>query len=217
MLTGLFALIPFAMRGAGLGLAIAAPVGPIGVLCIRRTLVDGRLLGFVTGLGAATADAFYGGLAAFGVSVVPMLLSGARVWIHLIGAVVIAWLGIRSFVAKPGIAAPSMGARAKPSGGIGQLATAWVTTLGLTMTNPTTIVTFAALFAGIGLASSNAPIPIATATMVGVFLGSALWWLVLSYGVSLARTTISLNAMRWVNRVSGVTLCVFAVYALVSL
>ena len=113
MLTGLFDLLPFTLRGLALGLAIAAPVGPIGVLCIRRTLAEGRLTGFVTGLGAATADAFYGGVAAFGVSAIPLLLSGARPWIHLLGAVFIAWLAVvpcwRSLLGPPSPPPPPAG------------------------------------------------------------------------------------------------------------
>lgn len=221
MLTGMLELFPFALRGLALGLAIAAPVGPIGVLCIRRTLADGRLIGFVTGLGAATADAFYGAVAAFGISAVPLLLSGARLWIHLLGAVIIAWLGARTMLAKPNIPITSTAVSGAEVASISRrgwrLGSAWLTTLGLTLTNPTTILSFAAVFAGVGLASANAPVAIASATVAGVFLGSALWWLILSFGVSLARARLTGGAMRWVNRLSGVTLFGFAVYALLSL
>jgi threonine/homoserine/homoserine lactone efflux protein len=222
VLTGLFDLLPFTLRGLALGFAIAAPVGPIGVLCIRRTLADGRLTGFFTGLGAATADAFYGALAAFGVSAIPLLLTSARLWIHLLGAVFIAWLGVRIMLARPsasnkyGDSAPNQEAPSNVRRGW-RLASAWFTTVGLTLTNPTTILSFAAVFAGVGLASASAPVAIASATVAGVFLGSALWWLILSFGVSLARSRLTANAMRWINRVSGVTLLGFAVYALLSL
>src|SRR5262249_7336872 len=89
------------LRGAALGLAIAAPVGPIGVLCIRRTLADGRLNGFVSGLGAATADAAYGAIAAFGLTLVSSLLLGARMWVHLVGALFLCVLGVRTALARP--------------------------------------------------------------------------------------------------------------------
>lgn len=221
MLTGLWSLFPFAVRGFVLGLAIAAPVGPIGVLCIRRTFADGRLIGFVSGLGAAVADAFYGAIAAFGVSAIPLLLSGARLWIHLIGAVFIALLGIQIMFAKPAAAAPvgsGGAAMSAPRGRLSaRLVSAWITTLGLTLTNPTTILSFAALFAGIGLASAHAPVAVAGVTVAGVFTGSACWWLILSWAVSLARTRVTPGAMRWVNRVSGLSLLGFAVYALLSL
>ena len=221
VLTGLINLLPFTLRGLALGLAIAAPVGPIGVLCIRRTLAEGRLTGFVTGLGAATADAFYGAVAAFGVSAIPLLLSGARPWIHFLGALFIGWLAVRTLLAKPvgsiKSAATSSG-DALPTAHRGwRLLSAWLTTLGLTLTNPATILAFAAVFAGVGLVNSGAPVAIASATVAGVFLGSALWWLILSFGVSLARSRMTVDAMRWVNRVSGITLLGFAAYALLSL
>lgn len=221
MLTTLLALLPFAGRGFALGLAIAAPVGPIGVLCIRRTLADGRLIGFVTGLGAATADAFYGAIAAFGVSAIPLLLDSARLWIHLIGAIFIAWLGISTMFAKPSAtAAANTGAQASippPARLPLRLASVWATTLGLTLTNPATIISFAALFAGIGLASASAPFAVAGATVVGVFTGSAFWWLVLSAVVSLARGLLTVAAMRWINRASGLSLLGFAIYAALTL
>jgi threonine/homoserine/homoserine lactone efflux protein len=221
VLTALVALLPFAGRGFALGLAIAAPVGPIGVLCIRRTLADGRLIGFVTGLGAASADAFYGAIAAFGVSAIPLLLAQSRLWVHLIGAVFIAWLGVRTILAKP--LAPSVDTAGvedrgeSPARPRWRLTSAFLTTLGLTLTNPTTIISFAALFAGIGLASSRAPVAVAGATVVGVFTGSAFWWLLLSGAVSLARGRMTANAMRWINGLSGVSLLGFAVYAALTL
>jgi threonine/homoserine/homoserine lactone efflux protein len=221
VLTALFALLPFAGQGFALGLAIAAPVGPIGVLCIRRTLADGRLIGFVTGLGAATADAFYGAIAAFGVSIIPLLLSEARIWVHLLGALFIAWLGVRTMLAKPvaptAATADAKAANPPPARLPLRLASAWLTTLGLTLTNPTTIISFAALFAGIGLASASAPFAVAGATVTGVFTGSAFWWLILSSAVSLARGRMTAGAMRWINRGSGLSLLGFAVYAALTL
>ncbi|HEV7126424.1 MAG TPA: LysE family transporter, partial [Ktedonobacterales bacterium] len=93
--------VGFLLRGAVLGFAIAAPVGPIGVLCIRRTLANGRVNGLVSGLGAATADASYGAVAAFGLTAISSLLLSQRVWIHLIGAIFLAYLGIRTLLARP--------------------------------------------------------------------------------------------------------------------
>jgi threonine/homoserine/homoserine lactone efflux protein len=212
-------LAPFALRGLGLGLAIAAPVGPIGVLCIRRTLTDGRLIGFFTGLGAATADSFYGALAAFGISAASSFLLGAQLWIHLFGAVFIAWIGVRAFLIKPATMTSTTTGEPTPRRTrlAARLPLAWLTTFGLTLTNPTTIISFAAVFAGIGLVSAHAPIPVASATVVGVFCGSALWWLVLSSGVGLFRSRLTSNGLRWINRLSGLVMLGFAVYALVTL
>ncbi|HEX9038375.1 MAG TPA: LysE family transporter [Ktedonobacterales bacterium] len=221
MLIGILSLAPFVLRGFVLGLAIAAPVGPIGVLCIRRTLAEGRLTGFVTGLGAATADAFYGAIGAFGVSAIPLLLTGARWWIHVVGAVIIAWIGVTTALAKPALNSETgdsanLDKTTRSKRGHGRLASAWLTTLGLTLTNPTTILSFAALFASIGLVSSHAPVALASATVAGVFSGSAFWWLILSTAVSLARGWVTAGAMRWINRISGISLLGFAFYALVS-
>ena len=200
----------YLLRGLGLGFAIAAPVGPIGVLCIRRTLANGRLVGFVTGLGAATADATYGAIAAFGVSAVTAALVGLRLWIHLLGALFLAWLGVRTLLARPAEKAAMASATRR-----GGLLAAWASTVGLTLTNPATIITFAAVFAGLGLVGVG--YTAAALTVAGVFMGSALWWLVLSSGVSLVRARFDARAMRVVNIISGLLLMGFATLALVSL
>ena len=135
------------LRGVLLGFAIAAPVGPIGVLCIRRTLAFGRITGLVTGLGAATADMCYGAVAAFGLAAVSSLLISQQHWIRLIGGAFLCYLGVTTILARPAAAAAS--AR---SGG---LAAAYASTLALTLTNPLTILSFAAIFAGLGFAAQH--------------------------------------------------------------
>lgn len=201
------------VRGLALGFAIAAPVGPIGVLCIRRTLADGRLIGFVSGLGAATADAFYSAVAAFGLTVVANLLVGQHIWVRLIGGLFLCYLGLRILLRRPATQ-PAQTAPA-PVAHRG-LAGAYISTLALTLTNPATILTFAAIFAGLGLAGTagNAG---AALLVLGVFLGSALWWLILSGGVALLRARFTARAMRAVNLVSGLLLLGFAALALASL
>lgn len=201
------------VRGLALGFAIAAPVGPIGVLCIRRTLADGRLIGFVSGLGAATADAFYSAVAAFGLTVVANLLVGQHIWVRLIGGLFLCYLGLRILLRRPATQ-PAQTAPV-PVAHRG-LAGAYISTLALTLTNPATILTFAAIFAGLGLAGTagNAG---AALLVLGVFLGSALWWLILSGGVALLRARFTARAMRAVNLVSGLLLLGFAALALASL
>lgn len=199
------------LRGLALGFAIAAPVGPIGVLCIRRTLADGRLIGFVSGLGAATADAFYGAVAAFGLTVVADLLAGQRIWVRLFGGVFLCVLGLRTLLRRP-VARPTRTTTGVRRG----IAGAYGSTLALTLTNPATILSFAAIFAGLGLAGS-AGRAAAALLVVGVFLGSALWWLILSGGVGLLRARFDARAMRAVNIGSGLMLLGFAALALASL
>jgi threonine/homoserine/homoserine lactone efflux protein len=203
-------MVGYWLHGAALGFSIAAPVGPIGVLCIRRTLADGRLVGFVSGLGAATADGFYGAVAAFGLTAVSGLLIGQRLWIQLVGGLFLAYLGVRTLLRAP---AEKPASAANRRG----LAGAYASTLGLTLTNPATILSFVAVFAGLGLAGARAGGGETAVLVLGVFCGSALWWLVLSSGVGLLRARIGSQALRWVHRVSGTILLGFGVVALVSL
>jgi threonine/homoserine/homoserine lactone efflux protein len=197
------------LRGLVIGFSIAAPVGPIGVLVIRRTLAEGRLAGLVTGLGAATADALYGCVAAFGLTFVTSLLVGQQLWVRLIGGLFLCYLGVRAFLAV------SIDRAAAVAGS--SLLGAYGATLLLTLTNPMTILSFAAVFAGLGLAAVSGDYAAASLLVLGVFAGSALWWLLLSGGVGLLRLQLTPGALRWINRVSGAILVVFGVLALVSL
>lgn len=197
------------IRGIIIGFSIAAPVGPIGVLCIRRTLADGRLAGLATGLGAATADAVYGGLAALGLTALTDALVGVQTWVRLIGGIFLLYLGARSFFAQPGERA----ANARGAGLLGAYASTFV----LTLTNPMTILSFVAVFAALGLGTAH-PEPAAAASLVlGVFLGSALWWLTLSGGFGLLRSRTRAGTLRWVNRISGAIIAAFGLSAILSL
>jgi threonine/homoserine/homoserine lactone efflux protein len=200
--------IHFFFRGMVFGLSIAAPVGPIGVLCIRRTLAEGRAVGFVSGLGTATADACYGAVAAFGLTAVSAFLVNQHLWLRLIGGAFLCYLGVTTFRTPPS-------ARAASAGG-GGLWSAYGTTFLLTLTNPLTILTFAAIFAGIGAGELHGAYGSAALLVVGVFCGSALWWLLLSGGTSLLRTRLTPAALQWVNRLSGVVITVFGILALAS-
>jgi threonine/homoserine/homoserine lactone efflux protein len=197
-------LAPFA-RGTLLGFSIAAPVGPIGVLCIRRTLAEGRVTGLATGLGAAAADGLYGVTAAFGLTWITALLVEQQDWIRLAGGAFLMWLGVTTLLAKPADAA----ARA---GGAG-VAGAFGSTFLLTLTNPMTILSFVAVFAGLGLGASGSHAD-AALLVAGVIVGSAAWWLLLSAGVDRLRTRFDTGAMRWVNRFSGLVIIGFAAVSL---
>ena len=199
----------FLVRGIVIGFAIAAPVGPIGVLCIRRTLADGRAAGLATGLGAATADAIYGAMAAFGLTALTDLLVGGQTWIRAIGGVFLIYLGIRTMSAEPAERA----ARLRGPGLVG----AYATTFMLTLTNPMTILSFAAIFATIGIGASGYDLGPAVSLVLGVFLGSALWWLSLSGVVGLLRSRFDMARLGWVNRISGGIIIAFGLAAIVSL
>src|SRR5512143_2339205 len=196
---------PLFLRGLLIGFSIAAPVGPIGVLCIRRTLANGRAAGLVTGLGAATADAMYGCVAGFGLTFISSVLINQQLWLRLFGGLFLCYLGIKTLLSKPA----EQEARV---GGTGLLG-AYASTFLLTVTNPLTILSFAAIFAGLGLANTNGSYASALILVLGVFLGSASWWLLLSGGVGLFRDKFNTQAMLWVNRVSGIVITAFGVLA----
>ncbi|MCX7951420.1 MAG: LysE family translocator [Clostridiales bacterium] len=194
------------LKGLILGLSVAAPVGPIGLLCIQRTLNKGRKSGFFSGLGAATADATYGLIAAFGLTVISNLLLKNQTLIRLIGGMFLIYLGGKTFLSTPANEA------AKSEEGKSILDD-YLSTLFLTVTNPMTILSFLAIFAGLGLSKTNSRL--LSATMVlGVFLGSALWWLILSGSVNLLKHKISNKALKYINMVSGGIIIVFGVIAI---
>ena len=219
----------FLLKGLAIGFAIAAPVGPIGVLCIRRTFAEGRIPGFVTGLGAATADALYGAVAGFGLTAISGFLLGYQTELQGFGGLFLCALGIKTFLAKPAAAAARMEGKC--------LAQAYATTVVLTLTNPATILSFTAVFAGAGLGQQAYGTAEALAIVTGVFLGSAAWWLLLSGfvdgwrrrhpefaslapnavgGAVVAGVTLGLaaNKLRRINQVSGALLLAFGLVAL---
>ena len=198
--------LPFLIKGLILGFSIAAPVGPIGVLCIRKTIQFGRLSGLLSGLGAATADAIFGVISAFGLTLISNVLIAGQFWLHLIGGLFLLYLGIKTFVTKPVEHSKSITRRT--------LLGDFVSTFFLTITNPVTILSFIAVFAGLGLATTNGDYLDATLLVCGVFLGSMFWWLLLSEGVTLFRKKISLRVMSWINRVAGSIIIAFGVAAL---
>ena len=200
--------ISFLFRGIAIGFSIAAPVGPIGVLCIRRTLAQGRAIGLVSGLGAATADALYGCIAGFGLTFVSNILVSQQVWFRLIGGLFLCYLGIKTILTKPAEKAAS----ATGNG----LTGAYASTFFLTLTNPLTILSFAAIFAGLGLASAGENMLSAGALVLGVFIGSALWWLFLSGGASMLRAKFDPNALQWLNNISGAIITGFGLFALLN-
>ena len=196
----------FLLRGGLIGLSIAAPVGPIGVLCIRRTLAEGRLAGLVSGLGAATADAFYGSIAGFGLTAISGLLVSQQGWLRLVGGLFLCYLGVRTLLARP-----AQQAAAVRGGGLWQT---YASTLFLTLTNPMTILSFAAIFAGLGLGATRGDYASAAMLVLGVFLGSAAWWLLLSSGVGAFRAQFPAAGLLWVNRLSGFIILGFGIVAL---
>lgn len=194
--------------GMLIGFSIAAPVGPIGVLCIKRTLTSGRLSGFISGLGAASADALYGSIAAFGLTFISNFLIHQQFWLRLIGGAFLCYLGVRTIISVP----VSSINHSKPL----SLLNAYGSTFFLTITNPLTILFFAAAFTGLGLVKAQNTYSSAISIVAGVFLGSSCWWLVLSAGVNLLRARIQPAGLLWVNRISGLIILAFGIAAILG-
>jgi len=190
------------VRGFIIGFSIAAPVGPIGVLCIRRTLAEGRAYGLASGLGAASADAFFGTIAALGLTLVANFLAEQQAWLSLIGGGYLLYLGFTTFRSKPA----ERSAEAKGKGLLG----AYTSTLFLTLTNPLTIFAFAAIFAGVGAGAGTGGSIGALLVVAGVFLGSSTWWLILVTLTSVFRSRFNTTGLQWVNRLSGIVIIGFA-------
>jgi threonine/homoserine/homoserine lactone efflux protein len=196
-------------KGLAFGFILAATVGPMWVLCFRRTVASGALTGFVSGMGIAVADGLYGAVAAFGLTAISGFLLDHRFWIGLVGAAFLIFLGVKFLLSKP----KEMNEE-KPDGtGLGA---AFFSTLGLTLANPPTILAFAAVFAGLGLVSTSDYVAAAW-IVLGVFLGSAAWWIVLAAVAGRLRGRLAPGLLRGINVVSGISILAFALWQLVEL
>lgn len=192
-------------KGLLIGFAIAVPVGPIGFLCLRRTLVYGRITGFVSGLGAATADALYGLVAAFGLTAISAFLLRMETWLQLFGGLFLVGLGLKTALANP----PSTGSGETP---LPPKQRSWhaayLSTLALTLASPATIIAFVAIFAGVGLGVTAGKPLHALELVAGVFSGSAAWWLALSLGAGVLRDRLHARSLHVMHVISG--LCIMA-------
>ncbi len=196
----------FLAKGFVIGFSIAAPVGPIGLLCISRSLSFGRLSGLATGLGAATADGVYGAIAALGLAFVTDFLIGHQSSLTWVGGLFLLGLGIRNFFRSVPDNRPRAAER--------NLSADFASTFFLTLTNPFTILAFTAIFAGMGVSDATSEYRAAGALTAGVFFGSAAWWMLLSFGVSLIHRRMSPGVMRAINLLSGATLAGLGLLAL---
>jgi threonine/homoserine/homoserine lactone efflux protein len=185
------------LKGLAIGFAIAAPVGPINLLCLRRSLSDGRRVGFVSGLGAAAADMTYGAIAAAGLTTVTAFLVGHRFWLQSLGGLFLLALGLHTMRARE-----SRREAAAPVH-VGRLRDAFASTYMLTLANPMTIIAFTGVFAGLGLGWQTGRTVDALQLIGGIFLGSSLWWLLLALLAGTFSRHLNDGALRWVNRIAG--------------
>ena len=183
------------LSAAIIGFIAAAPIGPVNVLCIQRTLNQGRAIGIISGLGAATADAVYGGIAGLGLTLTSHILLKNQLWIRSAGGLFLCYLGVRIILAKQRDHAVSNHVR----GFMG----AYTSTLVLTLANPTTIFSYGIMFAGFGIISPHHGPEAAWFLVPGVFIGSAMWWITLSGGAGMLRSRLNESGFTWVNRISG--------------
>jgi threonine/homoserine/homoserine lactone efflux protein len=196
------------LKGLIIGFAIAAPVGPIGILCIQRSLHDGFRVGLMTGMGAALADGTYGLIAGFGLTAVSSLLITHQFWIRVIGGLFLLYLGLKLIIKPIQERKPAGNSDRSPWHAFG-------TTYLLTLTNPATILSFVAVFAGLGLGTVNPDIIQAIILVTGIIIGSAIWWLFLSGGVAfILHKRMSSSFMKIINWVSGGIILVFGLFAL---
>ena len=209
--------ISFLIKGLLIGLSIAAPLGPIGVLCINRSVAEGPRLGFICGLGAAAADALYALAGTVALSAIAQWVIEDRITLRVIGGIFLIYLGARTFM-RPAATLPTpgrIGALLPPGA-----RAAFMSTFLLTLANPVTLLGFAAMFAGLGVAPVGligAANSAAAALVLGVFLGSALWWLALSSLIGQLRRYIGPSLLTMINRISGTILTAFGLYAFTAL
>jgi threonine/homoserine/homoserine lactone efflux protein len=198
--------IGFLMRGLVIGFSIAAPVGPVGVLCIRRTLAEGRTAGMVSGLGAATAHAFYGFLAGTCLTVMTNSLPNQQLQVRFIAGLLLCYVGIRIFSKRP----------AEPAIGVSRdsLLVFYVSTFFLALTNPMTIIPFVAVSAGLSAMHASGIFVCPKILILGIFVGSSVWWLVLSSTIGMLRSRFSGSALRWVNKITGTIIMGFGIHTI---
>jgi threonine/homoserine/homoserine lactone efflux protein len=194
------------LRGIAVGFAIAAPIGPIGLLCISRTLAFGGRIGFASGLGAAFADTLYGAFAAAGLSALVVAARRFDAPLHVLGAGVLVVLGLRTAIARP---SPD----ARPAERALSAHGALLGTFGLTAVNPSTIVSFTAIVCAAGVSGR---LGAAALFVGGVFIGSTAWWATLSAVVSVARKRVTPRLRRMITVLSGLVLMLMGAFFAVS-
>jgi len=199
--------LPLLLQAAVIGFAIAVPLGPIGLMCVERTLAKGFWAGFSTGFGVSLADAIWCAVVAFGAVWISDSLNSHQHSLRIAGGVVIAGLGLRTLL--QGAKAPRP-LRSSLSGG------AFVSAFGITLLNPMTFITFAAIFAGLGAAEPNRVEAGGGMVVAGIFIGSLTWWTSLSLGVSWLPHQLRPSTVLWMNRIAGAGLIVFGLVVIAT-
>jgi threonine/homoserine/homoserine lactone efflux protein len=203
-------LFLFLLKGIAVGIVIAVPVGPVGVLCVRRTIFEGRLFGFLSGLGAASADTIFGVVAGFGLTVVSDVLLDYQTWLRAAGGLFLVYVGVNAL-------RKHITRCETPERNAENLLSAYLSTFALTITNPVTILAFLGIFAGVGFTGEEATLGRAGMLVAGVLLGSLIWWLGISLGAGLFRKSFGERHLVLLNRISGGILTLSGIGLLTSL
>ena len=202
------------LSGIVMGLVTAVPIGPVNLICIRRTFAFGPVNGFMSGMGAALGDGVFAAITGFGLTWVAQLIEGYAPIIELIGGAMLVWFGWRTFIAPPMVRC----LEEREKDGATNLMRAMVSTFALTVTNPATLLAFTAMFAGLGgLAGGAGSYVDAGFVVAGVVGGSMGWWLALTTVIGLFHAKIDEVAMKRINRASGLLVAVFGLVVLVHL
>ncbi|WP_372752469.1 LysE family translocator [Labilibaculum sp.] len=201
----------YLFKGIAVGLMVSIPLGPIGVLIIQKTIQKGRLAGFISGLGAAVADMFYATVAAFGLGMVLSFIESQEFYLQLVGSVFLIYVGMRIFLTNP--IKQIRGAR-KP-GKKGMLGD-FVSIFFLTASNPIAVFVFVAVFAGTSIFGTDPTLRIELFLILGVLLGGALWWYVLSTIINIFRKKFRLKQLFWINKISGIVIAVLGLLAFLA-
>lgn len=208
-LKGIDMLVIKFIKGLFIGIAIAAPVGPVGLLCMQRTVTSGLLIGLASGLGAASADTLYGLIAALGLTFISTFLEYHQFWFRSIGGVLLIIMGVRTYKIRPSTSIQSINE-------IGLLK-AYLSTMAVTLANPFTIFALMAILAGVGISSTRGDYLSAFTVVSGVFIGSTIWWTGLSYFLSKVRNFFKPYYLETINKISGAVIIVFGVIAFIGL
>jgi threonine/homoserine/homoserine lactone efflux protein len=204
--------IEFFVKGLIIGILVSAPMGPIGVLCIQKTVNKGRFLGFFSGLGAATADTLYAVLAAFGVTFITNFMTQNRLIFQIVGIIVLLFMGIRMLFNNPIKQYRYYRASNRKTNAFGD----YISVFLLTISNPLTIIFFGAAFTMLGLFTSAEGDRANSILVAGVFSGASLWWFILTYVVDFFRKHFRLRSIYWLNRISGFAIIVLTILAVLK-
>lgn len=198
------------IQGIILGFSASVPLGPMGLICIQKTLNRGRLAGLISGAGAAAADTFYATIAAFGISFITDFIHKEQFTLRIIGSIILVLLGYKIFITNPAIQIR------KQSRKKNNLLGDFVSIFFLTLSNPITVFFFGAVFASTGVLKGDNSFLELVEVVVGVFTGGMLWWLILTTVVNVFRSKFRLKRLWWINKITGAIIVIFGIAAIIG-